>query len=56
MTKQWAMFLILSLAIAVFLYVSAQKRRNKKETSSAIRHDNVQGGPKGISRKPPKRD
>ncbi len=56
MSKEWAMFFILSIAIAIFLYVSARQRRNTKETSSAIRHDHVQGGNKGISRKSPKRE
>jgi hypothetical protein len=55
-SKEWAMFFILSIAIAIFLYVSARQRRNTKETSSAIRHDHVQGGNKGISRKSPKRE
>ncbi len=55
MTKQWAIFLIVSIAIAVFLYVNGH-RRTKKESSSAIRHDHIQGGSKGTSRKSPKRE
>jgi len=53
LAKQWTIFLVLSIAIAIFLYVNARRRRNKKETSSAIRHDHTQGGSKGISRKSP---
>jgi len=55
-TKQWAMFLIVSIAIAVFLYVNAHQQRSKKENSSAIRRDHIQGGSKGVSRKSPKRE
>jgi len=55
-TKQWAIFLILSIAIGVFLYVNRSRQRSKKETSSAIRHDHLQGGNKGITRKSPKRE
>ncbi len=54
--KQWAVFLIISITIAIFLYVNGPRRQNKKETSSAIRHDHIQGGSKGISRKSPKRE
>ncbi|CAF2968644.1 unnamed protein product [Rotaria sp. Silwood2] len=49
--KQWVIFLLLSIAIAIFLYLNARQRRNKKQISSTIRHDHVQGGNKEISRK-----
>ncbi|CAF1290706.1 unnamed protein product [Rotaria magnacalcarata] len=56
-TKRWAIFLLLSIAIIIFLYINAQRRRNKKEIKSAIRRDHVQSGNKTISRKlPNKRD
>ncbi len=55
-TKQWAIFLIVSIAIGVFLYLSAHRQGSKKETSSAIRRDHIQGGSKGVSRKSPKRE
>jgi hypothetical protein len=55
-SKQWAMFLIVSIAIGIFLYINGRRQQDKKSSSSAIRHDNVQGGSKGVARKSPKRD
>ena len=37
----------------MYLYMNARQRRNKKQTSSGIRRDHIQGG---ASRKSPKRD
>ena len=54
-TKQWVAFLLISIGIAVFLYVSRQRRRNTESIGSAIRHDHVQGGSKGASRPSPKK-
>ncbi|CAF1069350.1 unnamed protein product [Rotaria sordida] len=53
LTKQWAIFLLLSIGIALFLYVSAQRRRRNKQdkTGSQIRHDHIQGGNKRNLRK-----
>lgn len=55
-TKQWAIFLAVSIAIAVFLYISAQRRRSKKSARSTIGRDHVQGGSKRVPQKLPKRD
>ncbi|CAF3079045.1 unnamed protein product [Rotaria socialis] len=58
-TKQWAIFLLLLIAIIISLYINAQRRRrrNKKEIKSGIRRDHVQSGNKTISLKSPnKRD
>lgn len=51
-TKQWVLFLIFSIAVGVFLYVSARKRRSEK----AIGSNRFQGASKGITRKSPKRE
>jgi hypothetical protein len=49
-TKQWVAFLLVSIAIAVFLYMSRQRRSSTKGFSSAVRGDHIQGGSKGTSK------
>ncbi len=55
-SKKWAIFLILSIAIGVYLYINGRRGRDKKDKSSAIRHDHIQPGSKGVSRQSPKRE
>ena len=52
-SQQWAVFLIISLAVAAFLYISARQQRMEKRTTSSIRNDHIQSGNSGqaISRK-----
>ncbi|CAF1332899.1 unnamed protein product [Adineta steineri] len=40
--KQWTVFLVLSIGIAVFLYMSRKKRTVRKDLSSAIKRDHAQ--------------
>lgn len=56
-TKQWVMFLIFSIVVGVFLYVSAKKQRRKdNQGRESIRQDHIQGGTQGVSRRSLKRD
>lgn len=53
------MFLIVSLAIGIYLYVNGRRRQRSptKEASAAIRQDHIQGGtPKTTPRKVRKQD
>lgn len=38
------MFLIVSLAIGIYLYVNGRRQTSEKRSSSAIRNDHIQGG------------
>jgi len=35
--KQWVLFLIFSIAVAVFLYLSAKQRRNEKKSRPSLK-------------------
>jgi hypothetical protein len=48
-SQQWVVFILLSIAIAVYLYINGRRREKKNDASSAIRRDNIQGGSKGKS-------